>query len=705
MRKNIALAIIAFVISFTCLLGLIYTPQTIKEYVHNENDIVKELTAADVSEKNAVKLSKSGKYTIKDIDPYVIFRLEANGVKTISIELKEMEEDCLVYLYVDEGTGWVEERKYVGIVQAGEKYAHFQIEEENIVGIRFDIDTNVTINNIQLHSEAVQYTETKYPLHVGRLICTIIVSVLVAVAAFLADKQWKIVDCCLAFFSSRKKGILKGLLVFVGVAIIAIPCEFVISRFILNMFSRGTAFNWNRYGFIICFLFVIAFLIMMKDYIEHNLEAVVLGLILIIGCTMVLTQPFAHSGWDVDSHYRFAHNASYLGDAYLTLADQSFMTAAYESLAKPNGVGNLGNIRYMNMAYDYVIEIQDTNVSLPHLPAGVAIAVTRLLGGSFYAIFLAGEFANLFVYAFLTYFAIKKLKSGKMIMAVFALFPTNLLIATNYSYDYWVTGFTMLGVAYFIGECQDREHQISIKDTIIMCGAFALACVPKQIYVPLMLLPFLMPKDKIKNKKIYYGICIACFVLLFGSLLTRTSAEAAAGGDTRGSGSAVSVVDQIYYIIENPFSFWMVLVTHLRTYLSLGWMYQCITNYANLGVTTWGSNIFILVLLYVVFTDKNEYDKYSSNWLIKAYTIAMYLGVAVLVSVSFYLVFTPVGADYIAGCQMRYMFPAMIPFLMLAGPHSTRTTMNPKLYRYGVLGIVLFIILMDNFIFTIGGML
>lgn len=705
MRKNIALAIIAFVISFTCLLGLIYTPQTIKEYVHNEEDIVKELTAADVSEKNAVKLTKSGKYKIKDVDPYVVFRLEASGVKTISIELKEMEEDCLVYLYVDEGTGWAEQSKYVGIVQAGEKHAHFQIEEENIVGLRFDIDKNVTINNIQLHSESAEYTETKYPLHAGRLISAIIVSAFVALAAFFVDKQWNIADRCVAFFSKKKQGILKGLLVFAGVAIIALPCEFVIARFILNMFSRGAAFNWNRYGFIVCFLFVIAFLIMMRDYIENNLEAVVLGLILIIGCTMVVTQPMAHSGWDVDSHYRFAHSSSYLGEAYMTLADQSFMTAAYESLAKPNGVANLGNIRYMNMASEYVIATYDTSISLPHLPAGIAMAVVRLFGGSFHAIFLAGEFANLFIYAFLTYFAIKKLKSGKMIMAVFALFPTNLVIATNYSYDYWVTGFTMLGVAYFIGECQDREHQISVKDTIIMCGSLALACLPKQIYVPIMLLPFLMPKEKIKNKKLYYGICVAAFVLLFGSLLSRTGAEAAAGGDTRGSGSAVSVVDQLYYILENPFSFWMVLVTHLRNYLSLGWMYQCITNYANLGVTTWGSNIFILVLLFVVFTDKNEYDKYSSNWLIKGYTIAMYLGVAVLVSVSFYLVFTPVGADYIAGCQMRYMFPAMIPFLMLAAPHSTRTTMNPKLYRYGVLGTILFITLMDNFIFTIGRML
>ncbi len=705
MRKHIASAVITFIITFTCLFGMIYTPQTIKEYVHNDADIMTELTAKDVSETNAVKVNKKGKYKIEDVDPHMVFRLEASDVKTISIALDEMEEDCIVNLYVDDGNGWREEKKYVGIVQAGKNYAHFKLEGESIVGLRFDIDKNVTFKNIQLHSELPTYTETKYPLHVGKVFCAFVASALAAVAAFFVDKQFNAVDYSIKFFKKKKNGILKGLVVLAGAALIAIPCEFVIARFILNMFSRGTAFNWNRYIYIIGFLFVIAFLIMMKDYIENKFEVVILGIILIIGCTMIITQPMAHSGWDVDSHYRFAHSSSYLGEAYMTLADQSFMTAAYESLAKPNGIANLGNIRYMNMASEYVIATYDTSISLPHLPAGIAIAVVRLFGGSFHAIFLAGEFVNLFIYAFLTYFAIKKLKSGKVIMAVFALFPTNLVIATNYSYDYWVTGFTMLGVAYFLGECQDREHQISIKDTIIMCGSLALACVPKQIYVPIMLLPFLMPKDKIKNKKIYYGICIACFILLFGSLLTRTSTEAAAGGDTRGSGSTVSVVDQLYYILANPLDFGLVLLTHLTNYLSLGWLYQGITNYANLGVTPWGSNIFILVLMYVVVTDKNKYDKYSSHWLVKAYAMAMYLGIAVLVSVSFYLVFTPVGANYIAGCQMRYMFPAMIPFLMLVGPHSTRTTMSPKLYRYGVLSIVLFIVLMDNFIFTIGRML
>ena len=704
MRKNIAVSIIAFLISFICLLGLIYTPQTIKEYVPNDKDIVTELTAANVSFTNSVEVAATGEYTIIDADPYVIFNVAAADIKTIVLKVTEMEASVPVYLYVDDGSGYYEERKYVSVVVPGSQYAYFEIEEQNIASLRIDIDTNVCIEKLELHSEKASFKETKYELDIALLVFDIVFSIVIAVAAFFVNKAWNIMDKVFDFFARNKKGLLKGTVALGAVGIAAIPCEFIIARYILNMFSRGTAFNWNRYLFIICFLYVIVFMILMKEQIAKRLETVVLGLILIIGTTMVITQPMAHSGWDIDNHYRMAHNSSYLDEAYVTQADASFFSAAYESLAKPNGVANLGNIRYMEMAYEYVLEVKDTQISLPHLPSGIAMGVVRLLGGSFQAIFLAGEYINLLIYAFLTYFAIKKLKSGKLIMAVFALFPTNLVIATNYSYDYWITGFAMLGTAYFIGECQDRSHQISVKDTIIMCGSLALACLPKQIYVPIMLLPFLMPKDKIKNKKLYYLICIASFSVLFTSLFSRATEEAAAGGDNRG-GSDVSVTGQLYYILHNPGSFWLTLVTQLRAYLSLGWMYQAITNYANLGVTTWGSNIFIVVLLFVIMTDKNDYDKGANTWLIKSYSYALYFGMAVLVSVAFYLVFTPVGADYVGGCQARYMFPVMPVFFLLAAPHSTRINMDIKKYRYVVLGIILFITLMDNFIFTIGRML
>ena len=131
----------------------------------------------------------------------------------------------------------------------------------------------------------------------------------------------------------------------------------------------------------------------------------------------------------------------------------------------------------------------------------MVISAVRLLHGNFYLIFFLGIVPNLIMYTLLCYYAMKRLSSGKMILAVIALFPTNVFMAASYSYDYWVNGFVFLGIAYFVGMCQEKDKIVSTKDTIIMCSSLALACVPKQIYVGLLLLPFFMPRKKIDNKK------------------------------------------------------------------------------------------------------------------------------------------------------------------------------------------------------------
>lgn len=55
------------------------------------------------------------------------------------------------------------------------------------------------------------------------------------------------------------------------------------------------------------------------------------------------------------------------------------------------------------------------------------------------------------------YFAIKKLKNGKILLAVIGLSSTTMFMASTMSYDYWVIGFTTLGYSFFISELQNRD--------------------------------------------------------------------------------------------------------------------------------------------------------------------------------------------------------------------------------------------------------
>lgn len=43
------------------------------------------------------------------------------------------------------------------------------------------------------------------------------------------------------------------------------------------------------------------------------------------------------------------------------------------------------------------------------------------------------------------YYAIKRLRYGKILMSVIALLPTSMVLASSYSYDWWVIALTLAG--------------------------------------------------------------------------------------------------------------------------------------------------------------------------------------------------------------------------------------------------------------------
>ena len=148
--------------------------------------------------------------------------------------------------------------------------------------------------------------------------------------------------------------------------------------------------------------------------------------------------------------------------------------------------------------------------------------LARGLGLPFVKVFYAGKLGNLFMYGLLIYFAIKRLRSGKMILAVTAMLPANIFLASSYSYDIWLIGLTMLGIAYIAGVIQDWAGgiQVRIKDIIIILGSLTLGFAPKAVYFPMLLLVFLIPRAGFKSKKLYRGMCIAAAVCIIFVLMT-----------------------------------------------------------------------------------------------------------------------------------------------------------------------------------------
>lgn len=697
MKKRSVFPVVVGLVMLLIMLSLVWTPQKAAEYIPNNEDIELELKAGDAVAKNSCEVDAAGTVTVTGADPYLVFDTPEYHGNTVVLRMKEeAKEPISGQVFMDYGDGYSEPDSATSLCPAGSKYLCFRISAGGYSSLRLDIDTTYGFDALEFHSEGPALKGVHMKKGIGWYILALVIAFAATGLAYWLDRRNKIGERIALFFRRNCRTILKGLAVLGGIFIVSAPAEWILGRFIFGVSSDGHVFNIYRYLFICGFLFTWALFLLCRKSCAGKVENLFLGLLLTAGMTMILTAQVAHVGWDVNVHYDMARKASYLGEAYVTQADKDAYWNDASFLMKHTWSEYKQGFEELSGNYSYIAATEKSQHSLAHLPAGIFMAVARRLGCSFGWIFRFGEMANLLIYAFLCYFAIKKLKSGKIILAIIALFPTNILIASTFSYDYWVNGFSLLGMAYFIGECQEPDKYISTKNTIIMCGSFALACVPKQIYLPLLLIPFFMPWKKIENKKKYYAICTLLILLLFASLLSRTVVETTGTGDLRG-GSDVNPSDQIAFILSQPLQYVKLLVGWMRDYLSFSYTNHYITNFANAGVTDIGYGIVTILLMFAAVTDKSSYDLHVSNWKIRCYTIAMYFGEAALIGTAFYLVFTPVGANVIAGCQARYIMPVLFPMLSVIGTGKMKNEINRRAYNGVILAICMFIFYMTYF--------
>lgn len=673
MKKRVSAAIISFVIAAICLAALITTPLKYREYQYNSQDVI-----ASYDKEDAVEMADTSFIIdVEDIQSqYASIKL--NGTYGSPIGIK-------VYLYngdLGQSTEYynltfTENEQYLPLDLTGEEYSHIKIE--TIHGAQI-------IENVEFHSQQPVIEEKNIYPSKARTIVAAFAAVLAGLAVFFADMKFKFLDRI--HFNAKKAAV--SCCVSAGCIATALVLAAGINGLLCLLFSDTftifETFNYKVFILIAAFLLVVIAFIRNKAYVKTKAEIIVFKIILVMGMAMIIIMPPKHGSWDIDSHYKWALSASSLGKTYISQADFDFYSLNTETFPGEELETSETYEKKLNEEYKIYVETYYGEISIAHIPAGVGIALARFFGMPFSVVYRAGEAFNLLAYALLCYLAIKKLKSGKMIAAVVALFPTNIFLASCYSYDWWVTGLTMVGMAYFIGNCQQKEGSITTKDTVIMVASFALACIPKQVYIMFMLVPFFMPGRKIENKKKYYAICSAGLVFLFLSFAIRSMGSLGGTGDTRGG--AVNPQEQLQGIFADIPNYAFIMFNFLMDYFSLGNMAEYINNFAYYGMAGFGAQICTVLMIVVACTDKNEFDINASRWYLKVYMVITFVATSALMASAMYISFTPVGLNTINGCQPRYLIPLIYPLLATIGSGKITNKMNRYIYNYAVLGLM-----------------
>ena len=580
----------------------------------------------------------------------------------------------------------------------------------------------------------------------------------VGVACIFYFQIWKYIRTWgTAFIRSLEKNRIYYLKIIIACCLSALAA-FVFERYIYidKSLDGNIADSFNRYIFTFVLISCLAgfMIFILRKYLKYKPENVFLVVMLLIGFLYIFALPAeAEISWDESIHYWRAVGLSHPTTGYANAAEGWLYWHSGIPFGMPNEIKNLDTLHEMVQGiYDTgKIIPADTDVLgkiyfIAYIPSAIALKLGRALHLPFEDIFRAGAGANMIVYISTIYFAMKRLKSGKMILAVISASVTSVFLASVYSTDTWIIGFTILGFSYFLG-CMQDNRKIKNHDLIIMLFSFGVAFMPKSIYFPLFLLflflppkfftsnrqyryfvsgcfafmgalagsmifplVFLIPiggiifviadlvgiflqRCSFKGKILFFSVSFLC-VLCLGFFLLKMVMPAVVGvGDLRG-GEGVNSAKQIAYILENPLEFIRMLLRFLKNhYLSFTVNWKTVfTTFGYIGSTKM-EVIALVLLLIVAVTDKNKEDSWYSYRLVSLTTIFVVLSIIVLMATALYISYTPVGLNTVLGLQPRYLLPLGYPLFIMLGSGNIRNYINRRLYNGCVIGISGFVLL------------
>jgi uncharacterized membrane protein len=437
-------------------------------------------------------------------------------------------------------------------------------------------------------------------------------------------------------------------------------------------------------------------------------ETMFLSLSFVIGFAYIAAHPPYWYAWDNGVHYAWAFEESFVRNVSVSYADflmagapeyHSFLIYE-ETLGFSDVLMGRGNATMFSFPkgtdsiswFEYEHGFWYTY--LAHISQGFMLFIGRSLALPPILAFKLGPLLNHMIYTLLIYFAMKRLSSGKYLLAAIAMVPTAFVLSTTYGTDHWLIGFLILGFAYYFYEVQNPDKKIELKNIIIMIAAFVIGLSPKAVYIPLMLFLFFIKKDKFateRGRKAYFSALAISILFVFVSFALPFIISGGGGeGDWRG-GANVSSSRQTLFILQNPHIYTGILLRFIISYVRI-FSDNYVTYFAHLGYSPFFFLVW-LVIGFVAITDRNDKDALTSNGGFKALMAFLVFSTVAMFSTAMYIEFTEVGEHLIAGVQPRYKLPLLFPFLYVIGGFKIQNNINKTAYSCAVFGIMSFILL------------
>lgn len=457
----------------------------------------------------------------------------------------------------------------------------------------------------------------------------------------------------------------------------------------------GAYINWYRVILIWSVAAILIAFIFFRNFVSKRIEVGFLLISLTLGTVFSLSMPANKVSWDEEVHFSQAFwMANYLSPVHAEPALLSEFIAGVDTWPynQPESSDEQAalisylneNASYRGGEHMWSTDLNKTTVT-GYVGSALVLKAGELMHIPFGILYKLGRLGNLYVYAVVIYFAIKKMPIGKAICAFLALMPEPMFIAGAYSYDPTVTAFLWLSFACIL-DAVLGERKIDWKTYAFIVIAFIWGCRIKAVYAPLILLGLMIPSENFRSKREMYlmkgGLIAVCAVMMLSFVLPVVIAPRDIG-DVRGD--STSEKGQMAYILGQPLAYtWVLICNILKTFPSYVWGEN------SLGLIGHAGTMSFPWVLYagsaaVILTGGQSYCGKRLSKKQKLWIFILCAGTAALVWTSMYIAFTKPGTTHVDGVQGRYYLPFLPLLWMVFNPEKIIVRMENKNYHALVL--------------------
>jgi len=314
---------------------------------------------------------------------------------------------------------------------------------------------------------------------------------------------------------------------------------------------------------------------------------------------------------------------------------------------------------------------------IPYLPQAFAVRIGTLIDmPPLVLLYLARTF-NLLTSAALLYYAVRIAPCFKWVLASLALTPMAIFLRASASADALTAGAAFLFISLVLS-LAFGPVETTRRSALALFVAVSVVALSKPVYVPLALLVFLIPRTRLGSrgrgvmiKSVVVGLAIAAFAL--SSWISHSRYTPLHPTDP------THPREQVDHVLDRPAQF---IAAVARTYVQEG------RNLRTHFIGTFGwldtpldmrvVDAYCLMLLLLALVDGSRRVRISLVQ--RALIAAVCLAVVLAITLSQYLIWTPVGRATVEGLQGRYFMPiGPLPLLLLCNARFAAVLAIPTL--------------------------